>query len=96
MFSAVAIGHKNQVLLVLPYFTEAHNVQDSQETPNVCLLALTSAASVREISILMTSARSEGGKREGGELSEQPQTYISALTLTWAKPAGFQPVSSGL
>lgn len=69
--------------------------QDSQETPNV---ASTSAASVREISILMTSAHSEGwgGGGWGGELSEQPQTYTSTTDLTWPEPAGFKPVSSGL
>lgn len=67
--------------------------QDSQETPSA---ASTWAASVREISILMTWARSEGGK--GGEVSCQssPRLYISATDLTWPQPAGFKPVSSGL
>lgn len=55
------------------YFRNAFNGLDSHETPNVSLLAEASAAPVREINILMTSARSKGGGGGGG-LPEQPQT----------------------
>lgn len=64
LFCAVAPGHKNQLLLVLLCSTKAPNGQDSQERPHLCLLASTSAASVRDISMLMTPARSQG--EEGG------------------------------
>lgn len=82
MFSAVAPGHENPLLLVLLYFTKARHGQDPQERANVGLLASTSAAPVREISILMTSARSEGGKR--GEVSCQKSPgHTSARLACW-------------
>ena len=85
MLSAVALGHKNQLLLVLLYITKAcNNGQGSYGTANACLLA----ARLRETSLWVTSARSEAGRREGSCRSSPRR---KSVPRSWLGPGRLRP-----